>query len=271
MTVIVLLVVQWRAHRSVRVLGSSIGPALTFPVIALLVGLARDVALSGWWLYPLNRFPLPVAWRAEDPTTFLSLTLGIARDPGPGYQQAAAGFTWVPAWVLRLPSSWEFWLLVAMVVAGVLLLVTSRSRVRWWALVLVLTPGLVAVAVWFLASPPSFRFGWGPLFSVAAVLVGWGWMGHRWATRPILVLGGVSVFVAAALVLTVRIPGWPTEVPAPPTVPDPMDLGLVVPVGTDQCWRVFPLCTPAPAPGLALRGVEWREGFWRGDQASEQG
>lgn len=273
LAVLVLIGVQWRADHGVRRLLRTVGPTLFFPVAAVLVGVVRDAVLSGWWMYPLNTFPLPVPWRAEDPSSLLALTLGIARDPGPAYQQAATGYAWIPGWLGRLPSAWEFWVLLVMVVIGLVLLLTHRSSARWRALALTLAPGISASAFWFLVSPPSFRFGWGPLFATAAVILAWGWMVSRWGDRTVIVLGTLSVVAVMAAVLFIRVPTWPEQIPDAATTPLQLDTGLVVqvPATSDQCWGAFPLCTPSPAPGLGLRGMNWRQGFGWGSDAGETG
>ena len=62
------------------------------------------------------------------------------------------------------------------------------------------------------------------------------------------------------------MPVWPTAVPEVPTSQGQIAEGLVIvsPAQGDQCWETFPLCTPAPADGLRLRGEDWTSGFDRG-------
>ena len=45
--------------------------------------------------------------------------------------------------------------------------------------------------------------------------------------------------------------------------------GLVVllPEGTDQCWDVYPLCTPWPELALNLIGPDTQDGFRLGEAA----
>lgn len=270
---LVLTGVQWRADNGLSGALRSVGPALSLPAIAVVVGVVRDAVLSGWWLYPLNVFPLPVSWRAEDPSSLLALTLGIARDPGPAYQQAAQGYAWIPGWLGRAPSTWEFWLLLGMGGVGLLLVLARRSSARWWALALTVAPGISASFFWFLVSPPSFRFGWGPLFATATVILAWGWMVNRWADRYAIALGTLGVVGVMIAALVVRVPTWPAQIPGAATTPLPLDSGLViqVPDASDQCWGVFPLCTPSPASDLVLRGVDWRDGFGRWGDPGERG
>ena len=246
--------------------------AFTPPALIAAVGVARDAVLSGWWLYPINSFPLPVEWRAADPSALLASTLGIARDPGPAYQQAAQGYEWLLPWALRLPQTWEFWLLIALMAAGVVLVIISLGQgdAKLKRLLLAAAPGILASVVWLLLTPPSFRFGWGPLFSTAALLFGWGWFVNKWADRWIAGLGGAFILVVAVWTGASRMPAWSTSPPEVLTdqVPITEDLVIESPAQGDQCWETFPLCTPAPADGLRPRGVDWTSGFDQGTNSS---
>ncbi len=265
----VLAVVHFRLSPKAARAGipALLAAALIPPALIAAVGFARDVVLSGWWLYPVNRFPLPVEWRAADPSALLSSTLGIARDPGPAYQQAAQGYDWLLPWVLRLPQTWEFWLLTGLTATGALLVIISlvHGTANVKRLLLAAFPGVLASLVWLLFTPPSFRFGWGPLFSTAALIFGWGWAANRWADRWIAGVGGALIVATAVVTGATRMPTWPTALPEVPTnqVQITDDLVIVSPAQGDQCWTTFPLCTPAPAEVLRLRGPDWASGFDR--------
>ena len=266
----VLAVVHFRLSPKAARTGipALLAAALIPPVLIAAVGFARDAVLSGWWLYPINRFPLPVEWRAADPSALLSSTLGIARDPSPAYQQAAQGYDWLIPWALRLPETWEFWLLIGLMAAGVVLMIIAmiNGRANLKRLLLAVLPGAIASLVWLLVTPPSFRFGWGPLFSTAALILGWGWFANRWADRWIAGLGGALILTTAVWTGTSRMPSWPISEPEVSTNQGQIaeDLVIVSPAQGDQCWATFPLCTPAPAEGLRLRGPDWTSGFDRG-------
>ena len=263
----VLIVVRYRlSPPGARIrLSVFLAAGIAPPAAIAAVGLARDAVLSGWWLYPVNRFPLPVEWRAPDPSELLTLTLGIARDPGPGYQQAAQGFDWLLPWALRLPQGWEFWLFSGLTALGTVLIVSAliRGQTNLARLLLAAAPGLLASLVWLLLTPPSFRFGWGPLFSTAALIFGWGWLSNRWADRWIAGVGGAVVVAAALVTGASRMPTWPTAVPeiSINQVQITENLLVVSPAQGDQCWGNFPLCTPTPAEGLRLRDTDWPSGF----------
>ena len=270
----VLVIVHFRLCLKAERAGipALLAAALIPPALIAAVGFARDALLSGWWLYPINRFPLPVEWRAADTAALLSSTLGIARDPGPAYQQAAQGYNWLIPWALRLPQTWEFWLLIGLTAAGATLVVASlvHGNANLKRLLLAVFPGVLASLVWVLLTPPSFRFGWGPLFSTVALIFGWGWVANRWADRWIAGVGGGLILAAAVVTGASRMPVWPTAVPEVPTnqVRITDDLVILSPAQGDQCWGTFPLCTPAPADALRLRGVDWTSGFDRGTNPS---
>ena len=119
------------------------------------------------------------------------------------------------------------------------------------------------------AIPPSRRLTWGCQFANAAVILAWGWMVNRRADRTVISLGTFGVLAT----LFVRLPIWLVLSPNPATTSVSLDSGLViqVPDASDQCWGVFPLCTPSPASDLALRGVDWRDGFGRWGDPGERG
>jgi hypothetical protein len=171
-----------------------------------------------------------------------------------------------------------------------LLLVTARATtVRWRSLAAALAPSLLAAAAWWLASPPGFRFGWGPLVTLCSVPLGWalwrlrdhasGWTGSVPRVAPMV---SAVAIVGLSLVALVAQTPWtafdrearaaigPLSIPyayAPVVEPITQEaatesgLRLLVPVTTDQCWQVFPLCSPAASPTLRLRGQDLSQGF----------
>jgi hypothetical protein len=110
------------------------------------------------------------------------------------------------------------------------------------------------------------RFDWGPWFSTAAVLVGWGWMSYQSTDRIVLSLGGLGVAIMMLVVLIVQVPQWPQQLPTPEVFRGASPSGLIVdlPLEDGLCWSTFPMCTQYPAPGTALRGIDWQSGFGRG-------
>ena len=270
---------QAKGWISVLVLGGVLG----------VVQSARDYLLSGWLQFPLSVFAFDVPWRATNPVENRTATLGAARDPL-NLWEAAEGWTWIGAWIQRLPQQWEPFLVLGLLVASIVVLVPLGFRIRWRLLLAIATPALLTVAVWFLFSPPSFRFAWGPLFALgvlplAMALQTWGTGTHmrsrfdlpRWA------FVAVSVAVLAVTVFTVVFRSDPQsrtesvawqlgpvtiDVPTAPALLPPvreqmLTSGLVVriPTESDQCWAVYPLCTAQLAPTVALRGSDIGAGF----------
>lgn len=238
---------QWRAT----------APALAWVAgVGALLGIAtavRDYVLSGWLVYPLSILPLPVEWRADDPGWLRAITIGIARDPGPGYQDAATGYHWVAGWVARLPSAWETWAIAALLLACLLVALRVGRGVRWRRLALLLLPGALFLLAWFAVLPPTWRLAWGAALGVPAAALGW--LLHRAAVRPRTVAAAalavlVVLGVANALV---RYPGKPDRYPEVTTLPLVTDGGitLLVPQGTDQCWSSPLTCTSVADPRLS--------------------
>jgi hypothetical protein len=230
----------------------------TAVVIAL-----RDRTLSGWLGYPLGFVPVDVAWRAPDPDGLRQATLGFARDPG-NWQEAIEGWGWVGAWFTRLPAQWEPWWLLTALGAGLVLLALPRSGPRRWRpLAASCAPFALAATLWWAASPPALRFGWGPLFALAALALAWG----VWRARLVPLLAAVTavaILVATLATAALKVDWGAARVqngllmvvplPEPPVEEIRLDSGITlrVPQDGDQCWSVYPLCTPQPLPSLRL-------------------
>lgn len=239
--------------------------------LGLLI-VARDRMLSGWLQYPLGVYSFDVPWRAPNPDDLRTATLGFARDPS-NWQEATEGWAWLSAWVERLPQQWDpWWLLAALIVALALLAAPSSRSRRLRPLALLLAPFGIATVTWFVFSPPAFRFGWGPLFGFVAITVGWA-IWRRWQTPFLTWLVAAAVLSLSLASGLVRLDttserdsrtwlGLPYEVvplPTPPTTEFMTDSGVKirVPTESDQCWSVYPMCSPDVAGGQArLQGLK---------------
>ena len=266
-----------RFTRSALLVGS------TALATALVLG-ARDYVLSGWVAYPLSLFAFDVPWRAADPTALRDATLGFHRNPVDA-NAALGNWAWIPDWFARVTRSWEALALIALVLLMIVIAILvriQRQRIPWRRIAIATTPAALAIAVWFLASPPAFRFIWGPLFLTLAIPVGWLLM-HlpRSATNVLTLIAATGILVGAAVTtLAIRIDWssmtadrrWEPPIPLPyavtpitkaPTIATELPSGLVidVPTQTDQCWANYPLCSPAAPPTLTLRGEQLSEGF----------
>lgn len=260
--------------------------------VAGAVTTARDYLLSGWLQYPLSVFSFRVDWLAPDPVDYRTATLGAARNPLDLWA-AAEGWEWIPVWLTGLPRQWEFYELLALAATAVFLLrLAARSglQTRYRPLMVAVLPSLVAVAFWFLLTPPSFRFIWGPLFTAVAIPAGWAlWSlslvktpGHEQSLWVRLTAIGVALPLVAVpsfsavlrfdpasvndertWSLGIDIPYAVTSIVDVPVSPRQLPSGLtvLVPTTSDQCWVNYPLCTPMPSTDLKPRGRDIAEGF----------
>lgn len=137
----------------------------------LLVMLGREIALSRWLLYPLAYFPLPVDWRAADPTPVSDWITWYARAPGTDGTSAQDG-SWLGPWVQSAWASREVSLARWMVAAAVLPLLRRRGRRAWQSALPTIPLGLIppiAVALAWFITAPDIRFGWLGALGIAAV------------------------------------------------------------------------------------------------------
>jgi len=158
-------------------------------------------------------------------------------------------------------------------------------------MILLMVPSVLTTVIWFFFAPPSFRFGWGPIFSLFIIPMGFlihGLMkGERVETRiqfisptliGILVVGLFSVtFYTATFRLpsllepvahqfdlgTLRIQYQATPVVSVPVEIQDLPSGLTVerPIESDQCWNNYPLCTPIVSGSVTLRDSDIQHGF----------
>ncbi|MHB1066262.1 MAG: LIC_10190 family membrane protein [Candidatus Nanopelagicales bacterium] len=293
-TVVLVVVVAAVRARHISSAGPVLGRAALVSgavLIAAAVTLARDYVLSGWVLYPLSVHSFDVPWLALDPADTRNATLGNARNPSDLWN-ASEGWSWIGPWMERLPSQWEtFEFALLAVIAVMMVSVAARCAtggLRWRAMVLAMAPSGIMTAFWWAFTPPSYRFVWGPLFTLGAIPIGWSLARlHRSAATRTrrspwqwLAVGGLVVPVGAvvAFSLTTRFDAgsiterreWAGVVPyavapiqAAETKPQPVAGGLVLqqPIGSDQCWTAFPLCTPQLLSIITLRGEGIQAGF----------
>jgi hypothetical protein len=269
-----------------------------FAVVVAALQTARDYVLSGWLLYPVSLHAFDVPWRAVDPIVVREATLSAARDPSrPDHGIVAHSWAWIPSWVHRSLTQWEtYFLALGLLAAVVALLLAHRSGARLHVrrILACVAPSAVASVAWFTLSPPSYRFGWGPLFTLfivplAAALLALtehsrqgaaGWPA-RVDRRAVLAIGaGVLLLVtgySAALrsqagqisetrsfaLGPVSVAYAVAPIPTPPTEEVVSSRGFTTLRSSegDQCWDVFPLCTPMPDPDLGPRGETLQDGF----------
>jgi hypothetical protein len=291
----VVLVVVIRALRT-RAPGSrmhlsawAVGVLLS--LLLLGVQAVRDYRLSGWLEYPLSIYPFNVPWLAADPVNLRTATLGAARDPE-NLWEAAKGWGWIPVWSANALTQWETYFFLGLLVVAIALVVLARRATQSSPRLLLVTliPSLISVAAWWLASPPSYRFIWGSLFSLALIPIGWAIHSlarskSRIAGMPPLALvsalGSVGLLVLIAYCSLARLDVASisesrdfklgpvsvdyavTPIPVPPTAPITMSTGLViqVPTQSDQCWDVYPLCASGMGGSVGTIGESIQDGF----------
>lgn len=247
----------------------SLAPGVLSMVIGgtmIILVLLRDRILSGWLFYPLSVAPLDVAWRAPDPVGLREATLGFARNPG-DYSSAISGWGWVQPWLARWNQQWDPWWILAFVLLGLGLLVMAHRRgvvLLPRTLAVILTPFLLAMVVWILFSPPAFRFGWGPLFGIGVGLAGWGiWRLGLERSAVVAVSAGLVAVALAAAVTRVHWVAQPVPLPTAEVTTIRLSSGLEIssPTTGDQCWAVYPLCTPTVRPSLTPLGRTFSDGL----------
>ena len=259
-----------------------------------IASLIRDYLLSGWLLFPLSIFSFDVPWRAVDPLSERLATLGYHRDPE-NLWASIDGWNWLAPWLENRVTQWETYEFLGMAVVAVVLVVVAKrntgSNLPFRPLLLAMLPSLVGVVAWFLVTPPSYRFIWGPLFTLAAIPIGtalWAIVdtGSISSKRRGKILAGTSAVMCIPILLVtaysslarlsldsmteprswdlgVSIPYRVAPLPEIDVRTEQTDSGLalIVPINTEQCWGRFPLCTPRPSAALESRGTGIESGF----------
>lgn len=284
----VVAVIAWRRRAQVsgRQIVGLCGVAAPAVVIAGVVSAARDYVLSGWLFYPLSFFSFDVAWLSADPTDSRNATLGAARSPEELWD-AAQGWGWISGWLARLPSQWETYAFGLLTVTAILTLTlaTRVTSLRVRGLLLTMVPSAAATVFWWAFTPPSFRFAWGVIFSLATIPIGWSlWrlaQARRLALPSFAITGGaVALSVVAMITMTQltdfasmtaeRVWRFGLSVPFVVAPPQAGDVSIVVttsgvearvPRAGDQCWLAFPTCSPQLSGTLQLRGEDIQSGY----------
>ena len=302
--VLVIAVIAWRRRSAKRAQhpGRVLATVVTAGLLAAIAATARDVLLSGWLQFPLSVYAFDVDWQAADPAESRLATLGYHRNPADLWN-SIEGWAWIGPWLASRVAQWETYLLAGLVVGAFVLAHladrATRPRTRWRAMLLTLAPSAVASLVWFAATPPSYRFAWGPLFTLGTIPIGWSlWLlstrqpstaasrtfGQRFAPTtwqsmtalvvavPVLLVMGYSALARLDVAAIAAERQWRLGLAIPyavaPIAEVPVadvrtqsGLALLQPTQSDQCWANYPLCTPEPNPALRLRGTDLADGL----------
>jgi hypothetical protein len=249
---------------------------------------ARDYLLSGWLQYPLSLFSFPVPWLAVDPSGNRAATIGNARNPADIWG-SVNGFSWFGPYLSRLPNQWETYFVVALAALVITLLVLNirwGKPLRWRTILLAQLPIVAGIFTWFFFSPPTFRFGWGVVFSFFFVLAAFPFkilienkefpverFLYPAMTLMLVILVGFNLATRFQAGTVTESNTWSvgplsidykhSPITPMPILEQELGSGLVVtlPTESDQCWDNYPLCTPSVIPSLAFRGPGLQNGL----------
>lgn len=290
--ILVLIALALRRHPGLCPVSRSFAPvALVAVAMGAVIGL-RDRTLSGWLGYPASFWSFDVPWRTGNPAQYRDAILGFHRNPQDIWN-SVDGWSWVIPWFRTRTGHWEtyeFLALVGLALFGTLAAVRFKSSTRLlrWSLIAMM-PSAIAIATWWLVTPPSYRFIWGPLFTLATIPAGmaWWWLARGADVNPVRRRRFVDTTVAVCALPIALValgsaafrfdwatlngsyqlqPGFSVTIaPVPYAVTRELQLssGLVItyPEESDQCWASYPLCSPDPAPGLTMRDPFLGQGF----------
>jgi hypothetical protein len=261
-------------------------PSLIAVFVLGVVMMVRDAIISGWLLFPLTAFPLPVDWRAVSPKAD---SLGVTwwgRAPGVSIDQAQAQ-GWFGPWLDSFISGREMRFFVVAIAASVIPLLWLAGRRAWrqsWApMAFALSPALVVSVVWFVTAP-DIRFGWAGLIALAGIPIAF--LLAEGAYPPWLCRAIFFIFVALGVASTWRaeqfeqrgnepqpyslnVAGREVSVLLGPpnyvyTVPGSLGDGtpVVYPRDGENCYMAFPLCLlPGSGANIEKRGSSISDGF----------
>lgn len=237
-----------------------------FPPALVVAGLAwvlRGVTLSGYLLYPAVATRLPFLPWATPPSIAREEVLWVrswARLPEQRPEEVLAGWQWLGSWAKWTLTRLSILPLELLFLAGLVAIVLTRlhavgpAAVR--SAVLTLGAALASTLFWFWSAPDP-RFGYGPLYVLAALplsvaLPGLGLAAWPPRVRTALAAALGAGLAAAAAAFLLSGTGFRPAILSPPSTPEPavkeertVDGDVVfVPALDNRCWSApFP-CTP---------------------------
>jgi hypothetical protein len=162
----------------------------------ILPWVIRGVLLSGYLIYPLTWFSIPVSWRVPR-SLVISEAKWIsswARQPDAMWTDVLGNHLWFYSWLKRIPPDWKkgFILMCLSIVVGLPMWWKSQRR-RNEILMIVIIPNLSSLVFWFLTAP-EFRFAGSTFFLLIAGFVGLLLNGLTETGRNIKFLESATVF-----------------------------------------------------------------------------
>ena len=257
---------------------------LALPTALLLGWLIRQAVLSGYPLYPTTVGGLPVDWRvaAESARAANRLIASWARLPGGNPEDVLSSWGWLGSWMRQRVHDRDV-VAPGILVVGALIAAACgreqlRSRGRRWltAMLAVVIPSLVILAIWFFTAPDP-RFVLAPLWLIPIALLAWALPSRDLPSPRRMKALTLGILVGALMVTGVTLaqnrmlrpivsdgdgPLGTQPIPRPALVAFRTRSGLEIfrPLRGDQCWQAY-LCTPRPLAGLRLRGRDVASGF----------
>lgn len=294
LTIVVWALFIWRTRPETSTKPSRLlvctGAALTFGLA--LATQTRDAIQTGWLLFPLDQFPLPVDWKAFDPAASRAWIIAWARSPGSSPDEVNDNWQWVGDWTIRNIGDWSTQLMLGLLMLALTLWLLRQSvkqtkvqgshQVR---VLLMLIPTTIGVVLWFLTAPDP-RFAWGLIVLLGAIpcAVALTWVFGNAQIGVVMTAGVAALLVVpASIVALTQIGSWKDEprqlltftgvpwtisvavspVPSPELAVYVLPTGqeLITPTTDDRCWLAFPLCRPYPNNTLIFRGDSVQDGF----------
>jgi hypothetical protein len=240
--------------------------------------LIHGAMLSGWLLYPLPFFSLPVDWKVPEPLVReeADWIRTFAREKEARARHAPSEAPWLAPWFTRMRQTADF--TRPLVVFGgaslglSLILVVKRSKRLLALYAFLVIPLLAALGFWFWAAP-ALRFA-GALFWILGLSVLSVFLASvPYRRQAVMTVIGVLIGVFSLYELTRTLASqprdhWfhfePVQVAQLDVFYTRSGLGVYVPkdLGRDyQVWDSPLPATPYPDPNLCLRGAGLGSGF----------
>lgn len=260
-------------------------PLILSSLLALIM-LLRDLVLSGWLLFPLSLFPMPVDWITADPSSAREGITWYARAPGVSFEISQSD-GWLQNWLMDFIRIRDMRFIGMLAGFAILPLAWTRGRAIWRRqgsnIILGTLPALILTILWFITAP-DIRFGWGSLFALVGIPLAFllsAGIYPRWFMQ--LMVLALLIFFLVTNIRNGRLEtrgnemqGFPSSIlgvqidlhlgPPNPVATQMGTLGdgtpVVYPVNGENCYMSFPLCLlPGGGSNIERRGSNITDGF----------